>query len=159
MTWRPAVGWPAYEVSDAGEVRRVGAARPLRPRPEKKGYLRVALHAGGASTRRDVSIHSLVLEAFVGPRPPGAEVDHGNGVKTDNRLTNLEWVTPGENVRRAHELGLMPSQRGELNGRAVLTAELVEVIRASPETGPVLAARYGVSRSLIGQIRRREVWA
>ena len=48
--------------------------------------------------------HHAVLYAWVGPCPKGFECDHLNGITTDNRLENLEWVTPEENRRRAKEM-------------------------------------------------------
>jgi len=48
----------------------------------------------------DKTIHSLVAEAFIGPRPPGFEIDHKENGGTDNRLSNLEYVTGKENNRR-----------------------------------------------------------
>ena len=51
-----------------------------------------------------ILIHRAVLLAWVGPCPEGYEADHLNGITTDNRIENLEWVTPAENVRRAVEM-------------------------------------------------------
>jgi hypothetical protein len=46
-------------------------------------------------------VHTLVLAAFVCPRPPGYDIDHVNGIRSDNRLVNLEYVSTSENVRRS----------------------------------------------------------
>ena len=67
--------------------------------PNKNGYLRVHLIRAGKT--RSVFVHALVLLAFVGPRPLGYDIDHVNGVRSDNRLANLEYVTTSENVRRS----------------------------------------------------------
>lgn len=56
-------------------------------------------------------VHRLVLEAFVGPCPPGYETNHGNGQKADNTLANLEYVTPSQNLQHAWDTGLMPRTR------------------------------------------------
>jgi hypothetical protein len=91
-----------YEVSSLGRVRSVdrviadknGKARKLRStilKPcEQRGYLRVNI----AGSRL---VHALVLEAFVGPRPPGHETCHNNGDRSDNRLSNLRWDTSAAN--------------------------------------------------------------
>jgi hypothetical protein len=55
----------------------------------------VVLYRNGA--RRDALVHHLVLEAFVGPQPPGAEGCHWNDDPTDNRLENLRWDTRSAN--------------------------------------------------------------
>jgi hypothetical protein len=52
--------------------------------------------------RKQISVHRLVVEAFIGSIPKGMHVNHKNGVKNDNRLQNLEIVTPAENVRHYH---------------------------------------------------------
>lgn len=161
--WLPVVGFEAlYEVSDRGRVRRTVGGRGaqagtvLRPRPDRKGYLRVALHTGGART--DASIHRLVLLAFVGPGD-GLEGNHLSGDKADNSLANLEWATPLENERHAVATGLRPPLPGERNGRAKLTWDAVRAIRAdgsSPHT--VLAERYGVSPPVIADVRHGVTW-
>lgn len=50
-----------------------------------------------AARQQKVRVHTLVLEAFVGPRPPGLVALHGNDIGTDNRVGNLRWGTPSEN--------------------------------------------------------------
>lgn len=57
------------------------------------------------------NIHRLVWEAFHGAIPPGFEVNHRNGDKTDNRLENLELVTRSENMAHAYASGLMRKRR------------------------------------------------
>jgi hypothetical protein len=91
-TWRPVVGFPGYQVSDHGRVWTERFDRPLKPAKTHNGYLRVTLH--GLHRR----VHHLVLEAFAGPRPEGAECCHGNGVRDDNRAANLRWGTSSDNA-------------------------------------------------------------
>lgn len=101
------MGWEGfYEVSNLGRVRSlprqtsvgVRGGAVLRP-IERAGYHRVRLRAtaGGRSGLRPV--HTLVLEAFVGPRPPGAHACHRNDIPHDNRLQNLRWGSPRENYQ------------------------------------------------------------
>lgn len=112
--WRPVVGFEGhYEVSNLGRVRsldrpipvrRPGAVthyRPIRGRMirlclDTRGYLVLGLSKDGV--RITGIVHLLVLEAFVGPPPPGHECRHLNGVKTDARLVNLRWGTRSENA-------------------------------------------------------------
>ena len=95
--WVPVDGYVGlYEVSRGGLVRRVATrdslGRPRTPRLLKaardRGYLRVTLSKG--SRPKNVSIHSLVARAFVGPRPDGLVVNHKDGDKANNNPANLQ---------------------------------------------------------------------
>ena len=117
-TWAPVPGYEDwYEVSDLGRVRSLDRVvymfkndRPLRklgriltPHPTlRAGHLVLGLSRDNHRWR--VSVHRLVLLAFVGPCPPGMEACHGNGIPTDNRLENLRWDTQSANMldRVAH---------------------------------------------------------
>jgi len=103
-TWRPVDGFPAYEVSSEGRVRRAG--RILKQTPSSNGYLRVFLCVHSKYSTRYT--HRLVLAAFIGQPQPGMQGNHRNGRKDDNRLENLEYVTPVENSQHAYDTGLTP---------------------------------------------------
>lgn len=131
--WRPVpglAGW--YEVSDQGRVRSLDrtlhdvigrtyrlAGRLLTPCPRRKdkGHLSVLLSRGGRV--RNALVHRLVLEAFVGPCPPGMVACHQNDVATDNRLANLRWDTHKANVEDSKRNGgfRRVSQRRDACGR------------------------------------------
>lgn len=97
--WRPAMGFEdEYEVHPEGKVRRTtwkkGAkgGRILKPRLNPAGYFQVHLR------RKNVTVHRLVALTFLGsPTGNAREVNHKNGIRTDNRRENLEWVTSSEN--------------------------------------------------------------
>lgn len=95
--WRPIPGWPGYQVSDHGRIRN-RKLRCMKQRMARDGYRDINLCAKGS--KRTVSVHRLVCEAFHGAPPEGAQVDHINGIRSDNRAENLEWVTGEENNRR-----------------------------------------------------------
>ncbi|TXH10486.1 MAG: hypothetical protein E6R04_05275 [Spirochaetes bacterium] len=109
--WMPVVGYEGcYEVSDSGRVRSVARTtvrsngRPhtltqqIRAQKETgKGYRSVTLIRD--AKLRTFTVHRLVLEAFVGPRPEGNECRHLDGNPSNNNLGNLAWGTPSENQR------------------------------------------------------------
>lgn len=117
--WRPVPGYEAiYEVSDQGRVRSLdrsvatkgGAQRRIRGRvlagiPHYADRLAgqhcifVAVNLKRNGTSKTVSIHRLVMAAFVGPLPAGGEVCHDNGDAKDNRLVNLSYGTASQNAR------------------------------------------------------------
>lgn len=109
--WRPIPGYEdLYSVSDLGRVRREGGgsgARPGRivtPVLGRQGYYVVQLWRH--SKRFPTTVHALVAAAFIGSRPAGAYVNHIDGQKRNNRVVNLEYVTPGENSAHAYRTGL-----------------------------------------------------
>jgi len=94
-TWLPVVGREGlYEVSNHGRVRSLVRSVPLilSPSQTRDGHLRVQVGHG-----RSRYVHHLVLEAFVGPRPPELMCRHLNGDPADNRVENLSWGTSAEN--------------------------------------------------------------
>lgn len=98
-TWKPVVGHEGrYEVSDEGQVRSVKTGRLLAGGVSGR-YRNVSLRKDGKTVV--VRVQHLVLEAFVGPRPEGAQCRHLNDVGLDNRLANLSWGTKSENAHDA----------------------------------------------------------
>lgn len=99
-----------YQISNRGRVRsgRIGwrCGRILKPFADKNGYLRVNLFSGPRQSRQ-VPIHVLVAEAFLGSRPSGMTVNHRDHCKENNSPENLEWKTTQENTRLAKEAGMM----------------------------------------------------
>lgn len=102
--WRAVPGYEkTYEVSDRGRVRSLPRimqtargpwsypGRVMRQNTDPSGRKRVGLRFLGHE--RNYKVHTLVLLAFVGPRPEGMEGCHNNGDPSDNRLTNLRWDT------------------------------------------------------------------
>lgn len=107
--WRACVGVAEgyrMEVNADGFVRRTTeftkrgfVTKPVKRSLNASGYLKVAGAANGVV--RLFPVHVLVAEAFICPRPLGKYVNHINGNKLDNRLVNLEWVTPHQNAQHA----------------------------------------------------------
>lgn len=117
------------------------------------GYVRLSRHG-----RYMGYAHRAIWIACHGDIPEGMQINHINGIKSDNRITNLELVTGAENVAHAFATGLNFGNVGELNPCAKLSLKDVEAIRASSESSRVLGERYGVSSSTIRYAKTGRTW-
>lgn len=166
--WRDIPGYEgAYQASNLGRIRSLdrtckhsrGGIKPIRGKVlrqhlTRNGYLRVYVYSD--SVDRFVQVHRLVLAAFTGRFDH--QGNHLNGVKSDNRLENLEWVATGsENMEHAIRTKLL-DQRGEKHHNAKLTDAQTYEIRALLAAGHLhqgqIAERFKVARSTITAIKR-----
>lgn len=159
--WRPVFGYEGlYSVSNNGRVRSERtktsskAGLIIRPFHESNGYVRVGLCKN--NKRSAFSVHRLVAGAFLG-RNPEKQVNHINGIKTDNRLENLIYATASENVR--HSVSVLGKNRGEASRNAVLSDQDVLEIRHRKDLSLRAAAKlFGVSVTTIGRIKNGISW-
>lgn len=160
VEWRPVSGTRGlYEVSSGGSVRRTvgGSAGRTLKSSDTKGYRLVDLSVDGVI--RKVAVHSLVLEAFVGPRPAGMQCAHGDGVRSNNRVENLRWATVGENAQDRIAHGTQT--RGETHRRAKLTESDVREIHRrliGGEARANLAREFRVDHALVSGIASGRNW-
>ena len=172
--WLPVVGWEGlYEVSSWGRVRSLDRDIPrpdgsvqrrkgrlMRASINSKGYQHLSLHRNGGSTTRNV--HTLVAEAFIGPRPENLQVRHGQGGQLDNRPENLCYGTDVEN--KADKLRDGTHSRGERHGQAKLTSgkvlEARRLFHANPQKTLMsrLAKEWGVSYSSLYNAVTGRTW-
>mgnify|MGYP003510690811 CR=1 FL=1 len=160
-----------YEVSNLGNVRSVDRLlynqhhkcdRRLKGKfiskaISKKGYYKLVL---ANKTKKYVEVHRLVALAFI-PNPENKPcVNHINGIKTDNRIENLEWVTYSENSIHAYKNGLQLCKKGESSTYVKLKEWQVLEIRQNTNklTKRQLSELYNISKSVIGNIRNRNIW-
>ena len=173
--WRPAVGFEDYyEVSDQGRVRSraravrmkskagVWSERPIQSRVIAQqalpaGYLLVHLSVKGARTSH--TVHSLVAAAFIGPRPPKADVAHNDGNPANNVPSNLRYATRTENHADKKRHGT--AAVGSKIRQAKLTEEIIPAVRAlkGSITSDVAAFEFGVTRRTIERCWNRQSWA
>lgn len=162
--WKVIPGFEYYEASNLGRIRRSSGtpkcrtARILRPGTQKTGYLFLILSMD--STAKTQRVHRLVMRAFVGPSD--LEVNHKNGIKADNRLVNLEYVTSSQNKIHSMKMGMMyiPSAgQGEDHPNSKLTEAQVLDIRKAPGTHRNIAKQYGVSKTTVSFIKLKKSWS
>lgn len=96
--------FPKYSITEDGHVINIETNKVLKPLLNKVGYLQLGLYISGKQTRK--YLHRLIAEAFI-PNPENKpEVNHIDGNKQNNSISNLEWVTPSENRKHAYTIGL-----------------------------------------------------
>lgn len=131
--WLPIAGFEGlYEVSDQGRVRshdrvvirsngvtELRRGRILKPAREGRGYLFVGLYRDGL--RRHCKIHRLVATAFLAPSS-SPHVNHIDFDKTNNCASNLEWVTPAENLHHHLHGQVVPAAKSSAAMRAIYVA-------------------------------------
>lgn len=145
-----------YSVSNFGRVKNNKKNTILSPR-DLRGYKRVSLWYNGKAN--DHRIHRLVAEAFIPNIENKPEVNHKNGIRNDNRVVNLEWVTGNENAKhRAKVLNQGDTYKGSKNGNSVLSEEDIIEIRKSKKTKLELSEEYKVTFTNISRIINRKLW-
>ena len=160
--WKPLPGYEgSYEVSDHGQVRSLDrhclgkdgrsefhAGKILKPWSQRRGsYLAVSIRDGSRTVKR--TVHSLVAEVFLGPRPPKMDVMHLDGDRRNNAVENLRYGTRKENLNQTYEYG-----GKQANGK--LSVEDVKEIRRQLKLGisPIAVAKdYKVDSAAIYHIR------
>lgn len=165
--WKDVVGFEGvYMISSVGNCKRIGLfGKPLKKVRFRKlainqeGYCRVFL--SNSNIKKTFSIHRLVAQAFI-PNPKNKpQVNHIDSNPSNNRVDNLEWVTPKENVNHAMQKGRMSFfKKGENNKLAVLKDEDIIIIREmnGKKTQKEIAKIFNISQCHVSEIVRRLQW-
>lgn len=190
--WKPVYGLEElYAVSSLGRVRRIGHLIPgrktvdaLKPLKDKYGYCAVMIGHRGQKQKR-LLVHRIVMAAFHYPvNGRDIQVNHIDGNKSNNRLSNLEYVSPRENWEHAVRIGLRSADfpevrrrargathysrtkpeaipRGSRHGRAKITEETVREIRIfylTTKSYKKVAAHFGLGKTTILHIIKGDTW-
>lgn len=158
--WKDVVGYEGlYQVSSDGQVYGCKRKKFLAQIEGQAGHLWVGLWKNNRYKARYV--HQLVLEAFVGPRPPRCEACHyPDRNPANNNVTNLSWGTKKRNAKHRTLHG--KTVRGERFWSAKLDKKKVRKARRLYETGRFtirgLAGRFGIASSSMRSILNRQTW-
>ena len=150
----------AYSVDVLGRIYSDISGRYLKPFPNPQGYMLIDIHHNKKYYTRQV--HRLVAMAFI-PNPDGLEtVNHKDGDKSNNAVSNLEWMTRLDNVRHAWRTGLAKARYGIDNPANVYTEEQIHHVCALLELrklkGAEIARICNVNVALITDIKFRNKW-
>lgn len=173
--FKSIVGFEKYSACTNGHIysndyNHTGKTRVLKEQLNKNGYPYVRLVKLGKYYKK--MVHRLVAETFISRTEENLQVNHKNGIKTDNRLENLEWCTCRENILHSYRvLGKKPTDkmikdftirsRGENNPKSKINYDIANKIRADRENGSFLkdlSSKYKLSVSQVSQICNGKFW-
>ena len=150
--WKPIKKFPDYSVSSFGRIKRVTSSpgavvgKLLCSKKDKDGYHCLVLRKNKKS--HSLRVHRIVATIFIGNPPSNKhEINHLNGIQSDNNYINLEWSTSRKNTQHAIKNGLRLKK---------LNAEGIQFILEYPKyhgSGVFLSKKFNVSDSTISNVR------
>ena len=182
-TWKDIPNYVGfYQISNLGNVRSLEReitrrdglikrfhSQRLRPGIASNGYLTVSLSKNGIGTT--YLIHRMIGDAFILNTKNKAEINHKDGNKLNNSISNLEWVSSSENSIHAHKSGLIIftserrhnhsiSKKGIKNPASKLTEKDIIDIKSLLETKKQkeISAIYNINQSVVSRIKNNKTW-
>jgi len=160
--WAKIPNYPDYQISNTGRIKSFKGSKCkfMSSAYCSNGYEKLILR--NENGPKNFTVHRLVAESFVKNPFNKKEVNHKNGIKSDNQAKNLEWVTRKENIRHSYETGLKVNRSGEkcpnakLNEINVLT--LKTFIPVKKYTNIELAKIYNITPSTVSVIKNGRTW-
>ncbi len=160
IKYRDVIGYEKYyRIYDNGDIfsYRKGF---LEPQLNNDGYYSITLCVDYKIKR--FLVHRLLFLNFVGDIPDGLQINHIDGVKTNNNLSNLELCTPLENTRHAWSLGLVKKKLGEQTSLAKITETKVREIRKLFKLGLTqveIAKKFNIHQTNVHYIISNKTWS
>lgn len=154
--WKPVVyrdiKQGKYEVSNMGRFRN-DKGHIMAQCQSEKGYMMSVFMCDGKQRPRTLKVHRIVANAFVpGHDEKHNEVNHKDGDKRNNNVTNLEWVTHEENIHHGYENNLIPVLKGSDNGNSVYSEDLIHIICI------LLLEFDGANDMVMNQLRKNNIF-
>lgn len=162
--WKPCLVSENYLVSNLGRVKNIKSGRILKPLLYKGYYSVNLVTQSKGNVNKTMKVHRLVMQAFKNDDYfEGAHINHINGIKTDNKVDNLEWCTIQENISHAFESGLNPNfiRYGEEHKSSKLKQSDIEKIKESYEklkNYTQVGKIFNVSDNAIRKIIKNKTW-
>lgn len=157
--WLTIKDYPNYQISDQGNVRRIDTGLLRKFQLTRRGYHRITLGKrkkdGTGATA--YGVHRLVAMYFIKNTENKPQVNHRNGIKTDNRVENLEWATNSENAKHSFRIGLQ-SNVGSKNPAAKMTESDALFIKLSNLSSVSLSKAMGIPLTSIYNLRCGKTW-
>ncbi len=160
--WKRVIGHEDYQVSNWGKIKsfkRYPQGKILSQRINQGGYFYINLCENGKY--KSIQVHSLVAKHFVEGYSPTLSVNHKDCDKSNNKHTNLEWVTSKENLRHAFINGLVSIRKGSSCNLSKLKEKDILIIRRLRKRGRThnkIARLYRMSRTNITLILSGKLW-
>jgi len=172
--WKSVIGFEeGYEISNFGRLKSkkrlvdYGWKQCIRPskilsfRKGKYGYLYTVISIN--KIRKTVKAHRLVAITFL-PNPLNLpDINHKDGNKSNNYLSNLEWCNKSHNIKHAYKLGLKKSKKGQDSHLSKINKNIVDIIRFEYRNKKYsqnkLAIKYNISQSQINRIVNFKNWS
>lgn len=172
--WKDIVGYEGYyKISNTGEIKsleRFTKSNKTRSRKVPAKIINFRIDKDGYKTRTlckdakkyKISEHRLVALTFL-PNPNNLlQVNHKNGIKTDNRVENLEWCTDSENKRHALDNDLKIPAKGDSIGTSKITNEQAIKIKQLFKKGYTtrkISDIFQISYQLVWKIKKDQTWS